>query len=56
MNIVTFYSPPPIPIRGFDWVATFEDYEGGEPIGYGETEEEAVLDLKEQVEWADAHE
>jgi hypothetical protein len=49
VNIVTFYSPPPIPIRGFDWVATFEDYEGGEPIGYGETEEEARASLLEQA-------
>lgn len=35
----------------FDWEAVTEDYtgEGGEPIGFGSTEEEAITDLKEQM-------
>lgn len=39
---------PPIPIRAFDWCATFENYEPGCPIGYGATEQEAIDDLLEQ--------
>lgn len=44
------YWPKPIPIRRFDWVVTFDDYEPGQPIGYGETEHEALADLLDQVE------
>lgn len=36
---------PPIPIRNFDFQATFEGYEPGDPIGYGETREAAIADL-----------
>lgn len=39
---------PPIPIRNYDWMATREDYDEGDPVGHGETEEEAVQDL---LEW-----
>ena len=50
MNAIhTHHSSPPIPVRAFDWSATFEGYEPGEPIGYGPTEHEAVADLQEQV-------
>lgn len=61
MTIVTFYVHPPIPLRSFDWCATFDSYEPGEPIGYGETEEEAKANLldsagedyqREQIETA----
>ena len=38
----------PIPLRQFDWCATAEDYEPGDPIGYGTTHDEAVNDLVEQ--------
>ncbi len=41
---------PPIPIRGLDWCAHFDNYEPGQPIGHGATEQEAIEDLKEQVE------
>ena len=53
-QIVTTYDPKPIPLRQFDWVATFDDYDGapidentasGCPIGYGATEAEAIADL-----------
>lgn len=40
--------PKPIPLRQFDWSATAEDYEPGDPVGYGKTEAEAVNDLFEQ--------
>lgn len=52
--ILTFYDPPPIPLRQFDWQAwTAKDYDDfcgcGEcrkpPIGSGATQGEAVGDL-----------
>lgn len=50
--IRTDFWAKPIPIRQFDWSATYDDYEGGDgydepagPIGYGANEAEAVLDL-----------
>ena len=45
-KIVTHYDPKPIPVRQFDWTATFEDYDLGGPNGYGETEQDAINDLK----------
>lgn len=44
-TIRTSFIYPPIPSRHFDWIATKEDYEGGDPIGYGQTELEAIADL-----------
>jgi hypothetical protein len=41
---------PPIPTKQFDWRATFDDYEPGKPMGYGETPDEALADLLEQVD------
>lgn len=32
------------------WQATVGDYDLGDPIGSGETEEEAIADLKEQLQ------
>jgi hypothetical protein len=50
MNIRTWYEHPPIPDRRFDWGAVDDDtYEPGMPIGWGETESEAVADLLEQL-------
>jgi predicted RNase H-like HicB family nuclease len=49
-KIVTQYAPPPIPDRTNDWMATFEDWDLGEPIGLGETEQDAIADLEEQIE------
>ena len=49
-NICTTHSPPPIPMRQFDWVALPENYDLGSPSGYGATEAEAIFDLKEQLE------
>jgi hypothetical protein len=39
---------PPIPIRHFDWSATADYYEPGDPIGWGRTEQEAIDDLEQQ--------
>jgi len=51
MKIRTECVCPPIPLRGFDWSAVDDDtYEPGEPMGWGETEQEAIADLLEQLE------
>ncbi|MBX4189695.1 hypothetical protein KW791_00135 [Candidatus Parcubacteria bacterium] len=52
-KIITSYDYPPIPYRGWDWSAVFDDYDGAEDSGYqpcgrGATEQEAVKDLLEQ--------
>jgi hypothetical protein len=59
MRILTYYDPPPIPLRQFDWCAVDDStYDGpGCPVGYGATEQEAIDDLMLQIEddlaWAD---
>ena len=54
MNIKTEYVFPPIPYRGSDWVAYLadEDYDPEHhlPVGWGATEQEAIEDLKTQLE------
>jgi hypothetical protein len=52
VKIVTKYAPPPIGSRAFDWSALDDDtYDGeGSPVGFGATEEEAIADLKGQLE------
>jgi hypothetical protein len=52
LTIQTSYSPPPIPVRQFDWSAVYENYEPGDAIGRGETEPEAIGDLKDQLDIA----
>lgn len=42
---------PPIPDRRFDYQATFEDYDAGDPIGHGPTEQAAIDDLHESAEF-----
>ena len=49
-KINTEFIYPPIPIRTCDWSATLDGYEGGDPIGSGETEQEAIANLIEQIE------
>lgn len=46
-KIRTDFWAKPIPLRQFDWSATYDSYEGGDPIGYGRSEADAVLDLIE---------
>lgn len=50
MKIITQHIYPPIPDRSHDWQACLEDWDIGDKIGYGATEEEAIEDLKEQLE------
>lgn len=62
-KIITYYDPKPIPLRQFDWCATRDGYEPGDPIGYGRTqhdatqelldEEEALLDAEDEMYAAD---
>ena len=55
MKIKTSYDPPPIPTwRKFAWSAIEDGYEPNDPIGFGATEQEAIDDLKEQIELEDA--
>ncbi len=50
MIVRTEYDPKPIPMRQFDWTAVSEDYEPGDPIGYGTTEAEAIADLWDRLQ------
>ena len=47
MIIRTKYEPPSIPIRIWDWRAWYEELGEDSPTGWGETEAEAVQDLKD---------
>lgn len=49
-KLETLYWPPPTPIRRFDWMATWDDYESGHPIGFGATEDEAIADLHSRTQ------
>jgi hypothetical protein len=49
-KIITSFLNPPIPVRCMDWQATYEGYEGGDAIGNGATEQEAIDNLIEQTE------
>ena len=46
-KIRTSFDYPPIPVRGIDWSAVTHDYEPGDPIGRGRTEQAAINDLLE---------
>jgi hypothetical protein len=53
MKIRTDFVYPPIPLRTFDWCAVDDDtYEGDsrDLIGWGATEQQAIDDLKQQME------
>lgn len=45
--IITKLVCPPIPIRGLDWSAYRDGYDDGDPVGVGETELEAIINLIE---------
>jgi len=47
--MITTHIKPPVPSRYFDWTAVGDNYEAGDPIGYGETEQEAINNLEEQA-------
>lgn len=44
-KIIASHVAPPIPVRGFDWCAQYEDCEG-HYAGWGDTEEAAITDLR----------
>ena len=50
MEIVVEYIYPSIPVRTFDYCATYEDHDLESPQGYGATAIEAVRDFLEKVE------
>lgn len=50
MKIITDYWAKPIPTDQYDWSAVTDNYEPGCPIGYGKTEEQAIANLREQLE------
>jgi hypothetical protein len=50
MKIITDYWAKPIPIRQFDWSAVTDNYEPGDPIGHGTTEQEALDELLLRIE------
>ena len=50
LDIHTNFDFPPIPDRRFDWSAVTGNYEGGDPIGRGASEDEAIADLMAQIE------
>jgi hypothetical protein len=53
-KIITQYERKPGPSKSFDWSAVTENYDGApdanSPIGYGATEDEAIADLKMEIE------
>jgi hypothetical protein len=49
-RIITEHEPKPIPTRDMDWSAVRDGYEGGDSIGYGRTEQDAIGDLIEKEE------
>lgn len=49
-NIRVNFIFPPIPDRNFDWCATLDGYEPGDPMGFGKHASDAVDDLNEQLE------
>ena len=50
MKIITKYDPPPIPDRNYDWSACHEGASEDDPVGFGKTEQEAIEDLKIELE------
>jgi hypothetical protein len=47
--IKTYYDPKPVPDPSHDWVAYFDGFEPGEPIGYGATRDAAIAALLREV-------
>jgi hypothetical protein len=46
-GIITSNDYPPIPIRYYDWSAFRDDYDEGDLIGHGRTEQDAIDNLIE---------
>lgn len=50
VKIVTSYLATPNAVRNLDWMAYAENWRVGDPIGHGATEQEAIDDLREELE------
>jgi len=51
MDIRTYFNPPPIPVRAFDWEAVdYDTLDEDSLVGRGPTEAAAIQDLKDQME------
>ena len=48
--IRAYYDPKPVPDTSHDWVAYFDGFQPGEPIGYGATRDAAVAALLSESE------
>jgi len=48
--ICTDFWEKPVPSTAYDWSAVLDGYEGGDPIGYGSSEQAAIEDLKAQLD------
>lgn len=44
-RIIVEHVAPPVPLFEFDYRATYDGYEPSEPMGYGATKYQAILDL-----------
>lgn len=50
VKIVTNYLRTPNVVRDLDWMAYAQNWKTGDPIGHGATEQEAIDDLREELE------
>lgn len=48
--VVLSFEYPPVPVRGWDWMAYVEGREECGPQGWGATRQQAVDDLLERIE------
>jgi hypothetical protein len=49
VKIVTSYLQTPNAVRDLDWMAYSENWQTGDPVGHGATEQEAIEDLREEL-------
>ena len=50
VKIVTNYLPTIDAVRNLDWMAYSEDWQTGDTVGTGATEQDAINDLREKLE------
>ena len=48
LDIITHFEYTPLPIRDFDWSATFDNYEPDGLVGWGATAKDAIDHLLER--------
>jgi hypothetical protein len=48
-RVITEHVFPAIPTRRWDWIAYLEEFDLGEPVGMGSTEEAAIADLQQEL-------